>query len=314
MQIRRLALTLCLVAASPLAADPPKVDRESALEQLLRERESPEAFAAAIESARKAGIGEQGILEARFLYHVDRGEDTKIAALKPEFLKRREIFKIEDSEIFAAEEDWLAVTEYVQALDAIQRNDAAAFKTHITEAFWLSPGQSAAFAPHIERHRLAEAMKQVRLDYASRFITLHKGDAVPLSTINADAKATLLHFWSPWSRECEATMPDFAAMAVELAKHNVAVVSILPEQSPEVREDALEIIRPLGAKPPGAWLLDRPQQPLASLLRIRSLPAMVLLDSEGAVLFNGHPVDAALWKALSEIAPGMVRPESRTDE
>ncbi|MFU8893811.1 MAG: TlpA family protein disulfide reductase [Luteolibacter sp.] len=314
MQHYRLALIFWLAAAFTLPVTPAQADRDAALEQLLLERDSPDAFAAAIETARNAGISEQGILEARFLFHVDRGEYAKIAALKPEFLKRREIFNIEESEIFATEEDWLAVTEYVQALDALQKNDAASFKKHITEAFWLSPGQGAAFAPHIEKARLAEAMKEVRVDFNTRLVTLHQGEAIPISKINTDAPATLLHFWSPWSRECEATLPDFTATAVELAKHGIAVISILPEQSPEVREDALEMIKPLGANPPGAWLLDRARLPLAGTLRVRNLPAMVLLDPDGAVLFNGHPADAALWKALATVAPEMARPEPAAHE
>jgi len=314
MSPRRLVLILWLVVASSLPAETPPSPRDAALDQLLTERESPEAFATAINSAREAGVSEQGILEARFLYHVDRGEDENIAALTPEFLKRRDLFKIEESEIFATVDDWLAVTEYVQALAALQKDDIAAFKTHITEAFWLSPRQGAAFAPHIDRQRLADAMKDVRIDFAIRLASLHLAEAVPLSKLNAEAPATLLHFWSPWSRECETTMPDFIATAIELEKHSITVISILPEQSPEIRTDALEIIAPLGAKPPGAWLLDRPREPLANLLRVQNLPTMVLLDRDGTVLFNGHPVDEALWKALAKIAPDMARPAADPHE
>ncbi len=282
--------------------------REAAMEKLMAERECPDEFATAIQVARNAGIAEQGILEAKFLFHVDRGEDDKIAALKPEFLKRRDTFKIEESEIFAATEDWLAVTEYVQALAAIQNADAVAFKRHITEAFWLSPQKGAAFAPHIERQRLTEAMKTVRVDFSTRLAPLHENGTIPLSKINDGSKATLLHFWSPWSHECEVAMPDFLATAEELAKHNIAVVSILPEQSEEIRMDALDSLEPLGPKPPGAWVVDRPKAPLAGILRVRNVPTMVLLDQEGAVLFNGHPVDASLWETLGKVAPEMVRP------
>jgi len=315
MATHRLVLILWLVASNSLPADHPQpTPREAALEQLLSERQSAEAFDKAVESARNAGVSEQGILEARFLYHVDRSEDEAIAALTPEFLKRRDLFKIEDSAIFATVDDWLAVTEYAQALAALQRDDINAFKKHITEAFWLSPKQGAAFAPHIDRQRLADAMKNVRIDFTTRLASLHQADAVPLAMLNAGAPATLLHFWSPWSRECEATMPDFISTATELEKHNIAVISILPEQSPEIRVAALDAIAPLGAKPPGAWLLDRHSEPMANLLHIQSLPTMVLLDDGGAVVFNGHPVDEALWKALSKIAPTMTRPAAEPRE
>ncbi len=85
--------------------------REAALDNLLAERESPKALKAAIAEARKAGVSEQAILEARFLYHVDHREDEAIAAMLPEFLKQRDGFKLEDSAIFGVKEDWLAVIE-----------------------------------------------------------------------------------------------------------------------------------------------------------------------------------------------------------
>ncbi len=305
MNAARLTLLIgwALASTAPAASE-----RDAAWERLLTERDSPEAFAATIAGAREAGISDQGILEARFLFHVDRGEDDRIAALAPEFIKRRDAFKTTDSEIFATVEDWLAVVEYTQALAALRNDDHDAFKKHITEAFWLSPQQGAAFAPHIERLRLKEAMKDLRVDPATKLARLHGGEVLPFSQIIEGKTATLLHFWSPWSRECDATMPDFIATAIELEKHNIAVISILPEQAPEVVKDALEIIAPLGAKPPGAWLIDRPREPLAGMLRIGNLPGMVLLDHDGAVLFNGHPADADLWTELRKAAPAMVRP------
>ena len=296
------------LACASAADETSNTSRDEAVGIMLSERESPAAFQAAIDAAKKAGVGEQGILEARFLYHVDRREDEKIAALAPEFLQRRDAFRLEESEIFATVEDWLAVTEYAQALAALQQQNAEAFKKHITEAFWLSPGQGAAFAPHIERLRLTEAMKEVRIDFATRLHTMHGSGATSLASINKDSPATLFHFWSPWSRECEATMPDFALTAIELAKQDIAVVSILPEQSAEVRTDALELIEPLGPNPPGTWLVDRDKSPLSHLLRIQSLPTMVLLDPDGRVLFNGHPADEEFWKSVTSIAPDATRP------
>lgn len=311
--LRPFCLMIWLAAAPAGAADPEGAaerSREEAVDHLLSERESPEKLAAAIEAAIKAGVSGQGILEARFLYHVDRREDAQLAALAPEFLKRRESFKVEDSEIFATREDWLAVTEYLQALGALENGDVDGFKKHITEAFWLSPRQAAAFAPHIDRLRLDEAMKKVRVDFDTRLAALAGGDATTLARINKEAPATLLHFWSPWSLECEAAMPDFFTTATGLARHDVAVISILPEQSDEVRADARELLAPLADTPPGAWLIDRPKDPLSRLLRIQSVPAMVLLDPEGRVLFNGHPADDAFWTAITRVIPGASRPES----
>lgn len=284
--------------------------REAALENLLSERDSDHALATVIEAARKSGVTEQAILEARFLYHIDRHEDAALAAMLPEFLKQHELFKIQDSAIFGVKEDWLAVVEYVQAIASLKKGDKDAFKSHITEAFWLSPRQASAFAPHIERMRLEEAMQAVRIDFETRLIALGGGDAVVLRNLMVDRKAMLLHFWSPASKECEASLPDFVITAKTLAAKGVAMVCLLPEDSPELLTNAREMLRPLGTNPPGAWLIDQKESPLARELRVQTLPVFVLVSNEGRILFNGHPADDGLWDALKKIDPQIIRPET----
>ncbi len=320
-------LAACLVVVSPSATaqvdmpDLGKTDahadgvvsspRELALDNLLSERESDKALEKAIAEARKNGISEQAILEARFIYHVDRQEDAAIAAMLPDFMKQREVFKIEDSEIFSVKEDWLAVIEYVQAIESLGKGDKTAFKTHITEAFWLSPRQASAFAPHIERMRLEDAMRSVKIDFATRLIPLAAGDPIGLEQLIKDRKAMLLHFWSPQNRESEASLPDFVIAAKALEDKGIAVVSLLTGDSPEILTAARAAILPLGARPPGAWLVDSRENPLARELRVQGLPVVVLVSNEGKILFNGDPTDDAFWESLTKIDPQIVRPDSR---
>lgn len=289
-------------------------DKQNALEELLAERDSDKALGAAIDNARKNGVSEQAILEARFLYHVDRREDSKIAAMLPEFLKRRDGFKLEDSAIFALDEDWLAVVEYVQAMDALEKNDKASFKKHITEAFWLSPRQAAAFAPQVERIRLDEFMRTVKVDFATSLQAVKQGDAVALDALIQGKKALLLHFWSPLSPECEAAMPDFSATAAELESHGVAVASLIPENSPKQLNAARAMIDSLDGKPSGRWLVDSPEKPLGRGLRVQNLPTMVLVSPQGAVLFNGDPTDDGFWKSLNAIDAAITRPKSSLEK
>jgi hypothetical protein len=291
------------------AGSPDHSPREVALDNLLSERDSTDAFEVVVKAAREKGIAEQAILEARFLYHVDRREDDAIAAMLPAFLKQQELFKIEDSAIFGVKEDWLAVTQYVQAIASLKKGDKDAFKSHITEAFWLSPRQASAFAPHIERLRLEESMRAVKIDFETRFIPLVGGDAVSLSSLMQDKKAMILHFWSPASRECVASMPDFLITAKTLVENGVAVVSMLPDGKPETITDARTMIRPLGVEATGAWLLDQKENPLARELRVQMLPVFVLVSNEGRVLFNGDPSDDGFWDALRKLDPRITRPE-----
>lgn len=298
-----------LAEPGPPAKEPGMSPREIALDGLLSERESEAALEKVISDARKNGISEQAILEARFLFHVDRNEDAAIAAMLPEFIKQGDKFKIEDSAIFTVKEDWLAVVEYVQAIDSLHKGDKTAFKSHITEAFWLSPRQASAFAPHIERMRLEESMKSVKIDFETRLLSLGNGDAVTLKSLIESKKALLFHFWSPANGESQASMPDYAITAKALGAAGIAMTSILPDGSPEFLTDARAVIQPLGANPPGAWLIDRKENPLALMLRIQTFPTFVLISNEGKVLFNGSPDDDAFWESLRKLDPAMIRPE-----
>jgi hypothetical protein len=292
---------------------PPK---EAAVERLLSERGDEKTFAAAVEAARKQGVDEQVILEAKFLYCVDRNDDAGLAALAPAMAEWREKkrFRIENSAIFGVEEDWLAVVEYVQAIAALRKGDRAGFKRHITEAFWLSPRQGAAFAPHIERLRMEDAMKKVRLDFSTKLRRLDGAGQVDLADVIAGHKAMALHFWSPWSRECEEYSADFMATARVLEANGIAVVSLLAEEDPRVVEEARKCVEEKAAGVPGLWLRDRVKNPLHTVLRVQSVPVLVLIGPHGRVLFNGHPADGACWKALRQVAPDLKRPALETDQ
>jgi hypothetical protein len=319
MRIATVIVPLLALVAAAIAqpADSPEPEqaaggsaREVALDNLLSERDSDKALESVIAAAKKAGISAQAILEARFLYHVDRREDDAVAAMLPEFLKQRDGFKLADSAIFSVKEDWLAVIEYVQAIASLKKGDKDAFKSHITEAFWLSPQQASAFAPHINRMRLEEAMRAVRIDFESRLAALGGGDEVALKSLMKGKKAMVLHFWSPASRECEASMPDYAATATALGDKGIAMVSILSEDVPKILTDARAMLQSMGEKPPGAWLIDRKENPLARDLRVQALPAFILVSNEGAILFNGEPTDDGLWDALTKLDAKIIRPAS----
>jgi hypothetical protein len=311
------ALATAMAEPAPPLATPAAVDsagREAALDDLLSERESIAAHQATIAAARKAGISEQTILEARFLYHVDRREDEAIAALLPEFLKKRDDFKLEDSAIFGVKEDWLAVVEYVQSIASLQKGDKDAFKRHITEAFWLSPRQAAAFAPHIERLRLEAAMRSVKIDFKSILAPLADGPPIALEKLIEEKKAMLLHFWAAQSQECEAAMPDFIKTATALSSNGIAVVSLVPPGSAENMASARKMVAPYADKPCGTWLVDAVEKPLSRDLRIQNLPNMVIVSPDGAVLFNGDPTDDAFWDAVKKIDARIIRPKAASDD
>lgn len=299
---------LCAEPAAP-ADTPDPAAAAAAAEALFAERESPAALQRAVEKARAAGVVPQQIFEARFLFLVDQSDDDGLIALLPEFEKLNQPYKPNDSAIFSTEEDWLAIGSYLKALAALKRGDKPAFKQHITEAFWLSPSQGAAFAPHIEKLRLADAMSALKLDLAAEFKTIDGKETQSLKKIIGDKKALLLHFWSPWSDSGDDGMADFKATAKVLADAGVAVASVLPDASPKLVADAAEVLKGLGAKPPGAWIADVRDKTLHRSLRVRGYPTMVLVAPDGAILCNANPADDALWTALRKVVPELRRPQ-----
>ncbi len=303
-----LATIACAAEPAPAPAEPEHSPREEALDRLMTERSSPAALDSAIAAAREQGISAQAILEARFIYHVDRQEDAALAALLPEFEKQDAAFKLGESEIFATREDWQAVIEYLRAIKALGAGDKAAFKKHITEAFWLSPKQGTAFATHIERLRLEETMASVKIDFTTLFTRLTGGEPASLAEVLGGKKALLLHFWSPWSTGSESFLPDFIGITEELEKNSIAVATIVMEDSPKSLADASQILATLGPKPPGVWLVDHKEDALSPTLRIQDLPALVLVSPQGSILHNGSAGDEGLWKALGGISPGIRKP------
>lgn len=308
LPVAAMAAAACLAGTALVpAAEPEAPPLEQAVQAMLSERDSKDALEAAIKKARELGATRQAALEARFLFHVDRREHDELAAMLPELVEQNKEFDLAQSEIFAVEEDWLAIIEYARALDALRRDDEAGFKEHITEAFWLSPGQGAAFAPHIENFRTRRAMRDVRVDFTRAFRTLDGGETTLADHANG-RRAVLLHFFSPWSRESADTLSDYSATAGALRDHGILPATIVGDGGAEAVAETRALLDSADAPPPGPWLVDPGTPSLERRLRVRSAPTMVLVGMDGRVLFHGHPSEEALWEEIRGLAPGFRRP------
>jgi thiol-disulfide isomerase/thioredoxin len=305
------AAILCSASGQEPAAtveEPVKPTKEELLQALFEAQGLP-ALEATIKTARASGVSEQAILEARFVYLVDQGNNAAIGAIAPELETFAPNFKVAESAIFTVKEEFLAIIEYAHALTALEIDDHESFKKHIKEAFWLSPNQAAAFAPHIERLRLQEAMANLKIDFQLRLTTQEDNKALTLAEVSGGADYVLLHFWSPWSEECAAFLGDFIATSNELAKNGIAVVSVFAESAPDAAPDAAEFLASVKEQTACQWVNDNPDQPLARELRLANVPTFALIHKDGRVLFNGHPAEGDLWKQLKIASPKIIRPE-----
>jgi hypothetical protein len=152
-------------------------------------------------------------------------------------------------------------------------------------------------------------MAILRLDLTTALHPQAGGAQTTLADLIKDKKAIALHFWSPLSPESEASMPDFNVASKSLAAAGIPVVSLLiSDPDPQVAADAVKLVAKAAPNAPVLWLCDNPLLPLARPLRIQQVPTMVIVASDGRILFNGHPVDQALWDTLATLAPGLARP------
>ena len=303
-----LALMTSLLSLHGSAQDSPPAPEEEKLIQALFECENEDALQKAITSARKAGISQQAILEARFLFLVDQEDFAAVAALGPVLKKQKASFRIDDSVIFSVEEEFFSIVEYCYALGALEKGDLTGFKHHITEAFWLSPRQATAFAPHIDRLRRDQTLADLKIDFNRNFTKQEDSRKVPLKVLAEESEHLIIHFWSPWSNESEAHLPDFLAMVEELNTHKIPVVSVLIEPGNEALSEAKKFRAALPAKKIGEWIVDNPQASLARKLRVLELPTISVLKVNGSVLFSGHPSEKQLWSTLQKINPKLNRP------
>lgn len=297
-------LALAALLSLPLVAQ----EAPTHLENIFNARK-PGEFQKAIAAAKAAGVSQQAILEAKFLFYVDTKNLKAIAALSPELIQQAKKFKPQDSEIFALEEDWLAVVEYSKAIDALLKNNYPDFEKHIKEAFWLSPRQASAFAPHIEQLRMEKAMEKLVIPQDTKLTNLITDKAQTLTAIREENKATLLHFWSPWSRESVESFQDFIATSEAVTKNKINVISVLVDDPASAKKDALDFIKENAPNVKCFWAIDQKKSSLVRPLRITDTPTFVLISSSGKILFNGHPSDQNLWKELKILNPNFTRPQ-----
>lgn len=285
-------------------AKEPKIS-SSIIDALFTERD-PKKFDTTYQKAIKLKVSQQALLEAKFLYYIDNQDFKSLAEMAN--LLEEFTFSPQDSEVFTLEDDWLAITQYCKALKALQSGDNASFKSHIKEAFWLSPRQASAFAPHIENLKIEEAMSRVTIDKNTTLPNLLDDQSTLIH--NTSSLATLLYFWSPWSQEFTETLDDFKLTCEAANKHNFRVIGVLAEQSKEVYKDAKILVEEERLQDLSQWVLDESNHTLARKLRIQNIPSLVLIGNNGKVMFNGHPSSPQLWNAISAIEPAFKRPRS----
>lgn len=279
-------------------------EQREMLQNLFNPENSVEKMGQLLEAAAKAGMSEQVLLEAQLVWGLRRGDIGMLTTLLPELEALARRFDPRQSAGIPSVEELQGLIHYVKAMVARQQGDEAAFKKHITEAFWQNPTSAQMFAQAVESMRREKKMETMKLDLEV-VLTSSEGEATTLKDQLAGNKALLLDFWASWCGPCMALMPELRKKGEQLGKHGVVVVAMNTDsQNAEAVADKVRREKDMTIP----WLVEPEDRPYSTVLEIKSIPAMVLVTPDGKVLFFGHPQSPDLWQALKKIDPSIEGP------
>jgi len=121
-----------------------------------------------------------------------------------------------------------------------------------------------------------------------------EGRPAPLSVVLGKRPA-LVSFWAPWCEPCVRELPDLERLARSLSPCGVSVLGVAVGESPETIGT---FCRARGVTYP--QFTDEGYV-LADALGQRRIPATIVLDGTGRVVFAGEALDARARTALSQV-------------
>jgi thiol-disulfide isomerase/thioredoxin len=139
----------------------------------------------------------------------------------------------------------------------------------------------------------AQTSKKLTIPMATKVLN-SQGKETSLETLAQGKKLLVIDFWATWCGPCMQAMPELKSKAAKLSPHGIEVIGM----NTEGLEPAEKIRKQYKIEFP--WLVEPKDEPFTSLLKIDSIPRIVVLNPQGKVLFNGHPSDQKLNAVLSQ--------------
>ena len=157
---------------------------------------------------------------------------------------------------------------------------------------FMRPRMEAAQARKREEEKKLMANLKVPMDLE---IQTSAGEKTTLGDLAKGKKGVLLDFWASWCGPCMNLMPELQKKAKKLGSKGILVAGMNTENAGKA--ESVRKKRKIGF----TWLVEPEGRPLSQMLKINSIPRMILVAPDGKVLFNGHPMDDELVSTLADL-------------
>ncbi|EDY83728.1 antioxidant, AhpC/TSA family [Verrucomicrobiia bacterium DG1235] len=278
------------------------VEEHDALLAVAKDKEAD--FESALAKAIENGMAEDFVLEAEIVRTLSTGNVEAMFDLVPRIDAVGEDFRYGVGRDFFSAKQLAGFADTLRCVIAFKEGDMEGFEKFAVESFAKAPDFNGAFGigELLARQRMTEAAESAMSDFRVPMdmeLANTDGESKTLAEWMGDDKAMLVDFWASWCGPCIRLMPKLKEKQASLSAQGIFVAGINTDRNDQLN-NALKI-RDREGMESVPWLLDRNGGDLSGMLMIDSIPRMVLIDREGTVLYNGHPVDPALGVALSKL-------------
>jgi len=157
---------------------------------------------------------------------------------------------------------------------------------------FMRPRMEVAQARERKEEKKLMANLKVPMDLE---IQTSAGEKTTLGDLAKGKKGVLLDFWASWCGPCMNLMPELQKKAKKLGSKGILVAGMNTENAGKA--ESVRKKRKIGF----TWLVEPEGRPLSQMLKINSIPRMILVAPDGKVLFNGHPMDDELVSSLADL-------------
>jgi len=118
-------------------------------------------------------------------------------------------------------------------------------------------------------------------------------------------RVVVLDFWASWCKECKDTVPVISRLALTFARDGLVVVGV---NAGDAAAEVPGFARELGIDYP---VTPDPELVLSDRLGAARLPAVLVIDRQGAIVHRARRVDAETLVVIRRLLGRDVSPQAR---